>query len=289
MKLQRPGYTETDLLFCHYLKNIGIYDSIVKDTEENFVLWLYSTAGWYDNSLPYSGPKFFHKYKDRSEVSRVLLNSDVYKFWIDKYYHSVTNADFIIPLCHKSNFKDHYENHFHNFIDSLMPKNKVNTQFDNFWCVYRNIYPIIENKKLLVVSSFAKLIDDQYTSNNIYKIYSSFPQIQQLITYRFPYTFFNRGPDQNSIETLHKIYNDIKQYDFDVLLIGAGCYGCILTDMVNDLGKTGITIGHHISDFFGINPLKKNEYWIYNIPDEYIPEGYEHIDHGKYWKPTDAK
>lgn len=290
MKLQRPGYTETDLMFCRYLKGIGINDNIVAKTENNFIFWLYRNAGWYDSSIPCKGVSF-PKYcnNSRSELLNIIKDSYCYRNWIDMYYNSLINSDFLIPLCHKKDFGNHYDNYFSDFISSLNSKNEINKQFDNFWCRDGVIYELIQDKKVLVINSFAELIKQQVDSGNIYKIYRNFPKMTQFISYTFPYTFFNDGPDLNSIKTITKIFNHIQTIDFDIALIAAGCYGCLLVDMIDKIGKTGITMGSRLCDFFGINPRKTDPYWIHQIPQKYIPEGYETIDYGKYWINTDTK
>lgn len=290
MKLQRPGYTETDLMFCQYLKNIGIEDNIVKNTEDNFILWLYKNAGWYDMDLPCRGVEYIKNcIINKNEFISRIKNSYVYDYWKKKYYYSLYNSDFLIPLCHRKNFENYYDQYYQQFITSLNHKNDTNTNLDNFWCRYSAVYGLISRKNVLVVSSFANLIQSQFDSKNIYRIYNDFPEINNLFTYQFPYTFFNTGPHNNSIETLNIIFSDISKINFDIMLIGAGCYGCLLVNMVHDIGKIGVTMGSNISDFFGINPKKQNEYWIHDIPQQYIPEGYNLIDYGKYWIDTECK
>lgn len=287
MKLQRPGFTETTLVFCQYLNKIGIDDEATKKTEGNFILWLYRSAGWYDKSLPFNG---FEDYvnlingKDKKSslmFIELVKKSNAYKYWKERYYESLVETDFIIPLCHKIIY---YNEYFSKFIESLNVKNNENKQFSNFWCKYASIYPLIQNQKVLIINSMADLIIDQFNSGNVYKIYSDFPRLKNVISYSFPCTFFNNGPLNNSVETVEKVFSDIRSLDFDVALISVGAYGCIISDYIHkNLNKNAITLGRNLADMFGVNPDKKEKFWLSSIPEKYVPLGYEHIDGGYYW------
>lgn len=290
MKLQRPGYTETTLIFSQYLNKIGIDDSITQDAENNFIIWLYRSAGWYDKSLPFNGlENYLHLFngktledkKSRMMFVELVKKSEVYQYWKEKYYESLVGANFIIPLCHKIG---HYKEYFDKFIESLNVKNKENKKFENFWCRYSSLYPLIENQKVLVINSMSDLIVDQFNSGNVHRIYVDFPRLKNITSYSFPYTFFNNGPLNNSVETIEKVFSDISGIDFDMALISVGGYGCIISDYIHkSLNKNAATLGRQLPVMFGINPDKKEEFWLSSIPEKYVPLGYEHIEGGHYW------
>jgi hypothetical protein len=291
MKLQRPGFTETTLMFCEYLKNLGVTDKNLDSEEDNFILWLYKSAGWYDMSLPCKGlyglP--FHNLPYRGgceyeakKLAEIIKNSYCYGFWKERYHESITDCDFLIPCIHK--IKQYYIEEYKNgFIESLNPKNIDNPQFSVYWCKYESLYKVIKNKKVLVISCFADLIKNQYDSGNVHKIYQNFPELVSFKTYTFPYTFFNSGPLANSIETLNAIWNDIRQTDFEVAIISGGCYSCLLADLIHKDGRIGISMGRNTPNMFGVNPENKSDFWINKIPEKYIPEGFKYIDSGHYW------
>lgn len=274
MKLQRTGYTEGDLIFCNYLKNtFNLYnDKVLNNIEYTFINWLYTTSGWYDKSIK-------GKYFDMDVVS--ILNSKVYKEFINLYMQSVTNSDHLILLFH--------ENYFEKYISYLpLFKHKVKYKtiklFDEYPWNSHKIYPLISNAKILVISSFDELIYEQYNNGNIYKIYNTFPVIKKLHTINFPYCFLNSGPDQNILETIEKIIEKIKSIDFDIALVGCGSSAAIIVDQITKMGKTGISMGSDIASMFGIVPGKEEKkYWITNIPKKYIPKIYRKIENGRYW------
>ena len=47
-KCQRTGLTEGSLIYNEWLKTKGLYR---KDTEAEFINWLYTTSGWYDKDI----------------------------------------------------------------------------------------------------------------------------------------------------------------------------------------------------------------------------------------------
>jgi hypothetical protein len=150
----------------------------------------------------------------------------------------------------------------------------------------------MENKKVLVISSFDGLIKQQYENGNLYKIYTNFPQIKSLETIKFPYCFNNNGPDNSYFETLDNIFELIKQCDFDIAILGCGAYGHMLCHKIHsELNKDAIYVGGSIQTMFGIlssrekkhGKIKYDEHWITNIPEEYKPKNYKLVEDGCYW------
>ena len=134
----------------------------------------------------------------------------------------------------------------------------------------------------------------QFESGNLKKIYDNFPHINNVICYRYIYTFFNTGPHENILETCEILFNDIMQTidvgAYDSVLISCGAYSCLYAEKFYDMGKNVCTIGGGLHDCFGImNKRNRNdvstgqEYWIQNSPEEYKPEGYMKIEDGCYW------
>jgi hypothetical protein len=274
MKLQRPGYTETTLIFLQYLKNKNIKDDFVEKEEDVFINWLYSTSGMYDKKIQGS-------YFDIN--TEAVRQSNFYQKWIKEYEQAIKNCDFLIPLLHNVKYKETHEIEFINFLN---PKNKENKQYYNYWCDHFVLYPLIDGKKILVVSSFAELIKQQSLSGNLNKIFNKFPKIE-IESLQFPYTFLNDGPNENSFETLEIIFNEIIKIEFDIAILSCGAYAALLSERIhNTLRKDVISMGSKITQMFGIDPLKKDksEGWITEIPEKYIPNYYLKIEGGNYWK-----
>jgi hypothetical protein len=275
MKIQRSGYTETDLIFCNFLKNqLNIKDSLLDTIEKNFINWLYTTSGWYDKNINGS-------YFDIDYIS--VLNSYVYKEWIHQYSMALKNSDHVTLLFHRDQFKDYTDKYLSVFINSFQINH--DPKLDGYWTHANTIHHLLKNKKVLVISSFGKLIYNQYISNNIFYINHNFPIFASLEYIDFPYCFFNSGPHQNGLETLDNITNEIQKIDFDIALVGAGSYAAILTDRIHStLNKSSITMCSGIARMFGIDPgSDEKPYWVTKIPEEYIPKDYIKIESGRYW------
>jgi hypothetical protein len=155
-----------------------------------------------------------------------------------------------------------------------------------------NIFYMMNNKKVLVISSFDGLVKKQFDSGNLNKIYANFPNIINLHTVKFPYCFHNNGPHENYFETLDAIFEEITQIDFDIAILGCGAYGHMLCHKIDtELNKDAIYVGGSIQTLFGIissrekehGKIKYNEYWISDIPIEYRPMNYKLIENGCYW------
>ena len=161
------------------------------------------------------------------------------------------------------------------------------------------LFDLMTNKKVLIVSSFANLIKQQHESGNLNKLYSNYPPVANMVYYTSPYTFFNKGPDKNILETCENVFNDIEKIkdDFDLVVISFGAYSNLLAYYIESrLNKDTITLGEQIQTYFGIingrkkyfmkqnnEELKNKEYYITEIPEEYKPENYMKIEKGCYW------
>lgn len=278
MKLQRTGFTEGNLIFIEYLNKNQIFN---KDLDELKILdinRMYSKAGFYDKSI--NGSYFDIDHKKAYE-------SAIFQRWIDDFSNSLENSDYLEYMSHvRSQEKLKYlRENLETYIKKLNNENnKKNIEFKNYWKKHECIYKFLENKKILIVNSFASLIFRQYSSGNVHKIFNNFPKLADINYIDFTYTFFNDGPHSNFFETLEYYFELIRAKSFDLALISCGPYGCILVDrIVKVLGKDAYTMGSGITPMFGIQPKKYEPYWIGEIPREYMPEGFEKIEKGRYW------
>jgi hypothetical protein len=273
MKLQRVGYTEGTLLFCNYLTDtIGIEKQLIDPIEKHFVNWLYSCCGWYDKNI--SGSYFDINYNQ-------VYQSSNYKNFLETYRKSIENSDHLIFLLHDGYFNN-YLNYKPNFISNL--KCNFFPQYSGYWFHSEQIYHLLTNKNVLVISSFDELINQQYNSGNVYKIFQDFPRMKNLSTINFPYCFFNNGPHKNSFETIEYIMSQIDKIEFDIALVGAGPNAAIIVDKIFQAGKSAMTMCSGITKMFGIDPgAEPKEYWITTIPPKYIPQNFDKIENGRYW------
>ena len=277
-KLLRLGFTEMTLLLIYWLEKYNEKKDI--DTKKLMIKWLYTTSGYYDNTIS-------SYYMDACHPNE--KDPIVYEKYFESLLNFIKNADnFTFGVHRKPDDKE-----LNDFINFLQLKNQqpLDTNF---------FYNKIQNRKILIISPFAKLMKQQYESRNCYKIYSNFPEIEKVSYYTNVYTFFNKGPHNNILETIDYLFNNvnntINSNDYDMVIISAGAYSNLLAEKFYDVGKDVLTIGGDIQAMFGIlngrnlqwnlekgNKLENEEYWITTIPDEYKPKDYMKIENGCYW------
>lgn len=285
MKIVRLGMTETTLLFLTFIsRNYDINIEIKKQISRvilNCINWLYSTSGYYDKSV--KGEYFNFDVK--------ALNKNYFEF-IKHLELSVGNCEITQFFVHEGLVMNLLLTYKNNFIKKYNINNFTILNGTEFQDRINDIFKMMNNKKVLVISSFDGLIKKQFESGNLNKIYVMYPNIIKLETIKFPYCFHNNGPHQNYFETLETIFSEIKNIDFDIAILGCGAYGHMLCHKIDsELKKDAIYVGGSIQTLFGIissrekehGKIKYNNYWITEIPDEYKPINYKQIENGCYW------
>ncbi len=279
-KILRLGMTECSLLFIYWLnKYINFYDINTTNTKNLLVKWLYTTSGYYDKTQIGSYFNVIHKEKD----------PEIYLKYMETIYSIIKNSDIFSFSPHKCS----NEKLLSEFRDSIGAK--------KICYINQNIvFDFIKNKKILIISSFAPLIKSQLENGNCKKIYHLTPDIVKISIYRFPYTFFNSGPDNNIFQSSERFFKDIinsvDTSEFESVLISCGAYGCLIAQKFFELDKNVCVIGGDLQTFFGIlntrtknnfekngTEIKNKEFWITKIPDEYKPKDYMKIENGCYW------
>jgi len=294
MKIMRLGMTESGILLLNFIINYCNPSEELKRELFYFFFdltkWLYTSGGFYDKNIKGSNYNDFNDsvwsnnfftFINYLEISIYNCNTTHLIFW-DGFVTRMFQE-------YKEPFINKYKISNINNVNNNVYSNSV----DIFHYSIENIFNCIKDKKVLVISSFGKLIKLQYDSGNMDKIYNKFPNIEKLISFQFPYCFLNNGPHNNYFETLEEVFEEIKKIDFDIALLGCGSYGHILCHKIDsELNKDAIYVGGVITTLFGIlssrekNNVEKlniNEYWITKIPDEYKPENYKSIEDGCYW------
>ena len=151
----------------------------------------------------------------------------------------------------------------------------------------------LAGKKVLVINSFTDSIEYQYKRKD--KIAKSkeyeLPDFD-LITYKTYVTQVGERPGgfTNSFQVLDKMLTEIKKIDFDVALIGAGCYGFPIAVEIKRMGKIALETCSRTPLFFGVygerdvkHGLKEHmtDTWI--RPVEEPPKHYKEVENGCYW------
>jgi len=285
MKIVRLGMTETSLLVLTFVsRNYNLEPSIKKRISQmilSMANWLYSTSGYYDKSV--KGNNF--------NFDVTAINKNYFKF-INHLEESIGNCEITQFFVHEGlvmHLLNTYKNDFMKKYNISNLKILNGTEFQDR---INDIFAMMNNKKVLVISSFDGLVKSQVESGNLKKIYENYPNIIRLETIQFPYCFHNNGPHQNYFETLDAVFEQIKQIDFDIAILVCGAYGHMLCHKIDtELKKDAIYVGGSIQTLFGIissrekehGKIKYNDYWISEIPVEYRPKNYKLIENGCYW------
>jgi hypothetical protein len=284
MKIVRLGMTESGLLFLTWAsKNLQLAPDVKKAISKNIISlmnWLYTTSGYYDKSVP--GTKF------NFDVRGLNKNFTEYINHLAVAVRDCEQAQFYF---HDGLIRSLYEQTKELFQSQYQISNFTLLNDTKFSSRIPTIFNHMKNKKVLVISAFSGIIEEQFNNGNVYKLELNFPEIQSVCTVTTPYCFLNNGPHNNYFETLDSIYNEVITKDFDIALLGCGAYGHMLTHKIHELGKDAIYIGGCITNIFGIlssrerqhTDLKINEYWITEIPECYRPDNYKDIENGCYW------
>jgi len=281
-KILRLGFTEMSLLFVFWyqnscnIKNEDTNKKII-DLKKLMIKWFYTTSGYYDKTI-------ISNYMDAKHDE----NNDpyVYNEYFKKLFDFIKNAD-------SFTFGIHYDKNLKEFKDFMLELNVKQSHSSEIF------FSTIKNKKILIISPFAELFKIQYESGNCHKIHNNFPTIDKIYYYTNIYTFFNKGPHNNILETINFIYNDINNTilnDYDLVIISAGAYSNILAIKFYEKNKDVYTLGAELQNFFGILngrtkewfqknniKIKHEEFWITSIPDKYKPKDYMKIENGCYW------
>ena len=186
----------------------------------------------------------------------------------------------------------HLHNQYNNYNDIINCELVMNRAVEPF---YFDIPWSMElkDKNVLIIHPFVNTIEEQYKKKDLLfnnnKILPEF----NLITYK-PYqtscTNTNSNDDWN--ELLSTMMEDISKIDFDIALIGCGCYDIPLSTHIKNIGKQSIIIGGGLQIMFGIKGKRwdnhdyisklYNENWI-RPSEEERPKNFTTVEGGCYW------
>jgi len=152
----------------------------------------------------------------------------------------------------------------------------------------------LKNKRILIISAFAKSISEKITCRD--KIYGIdlFPGCE-IICMKPPQTQANNPSREFDIE-LTQFVDKIKTISdkFDIALVSCGGYGNLVCSEIYKMNKSAIYVGGVLQMYFGIYgsrwererpeimKLYKNSYWS-KPKNEERPDGYKNVEGSCYW------
>lgn len=248
--------------------------------------WLAIVAGVYPVADSFLKTEWYRRNEE------AIKNSDILGF-VDISEEIKNDAKFLSQFCGRKK-----EFFFKNEIEVLDPVFLLGGEkIDDLWT--KNL----KGKKVLVVSSHEKTIKSQY--NNMKKIWgenlddiAGFDLVGVIKPPFHPATDDRQFNGCNSWDlTLDYLYNIISEYEYDVLLVGAGAYSPCIADFAKKSGKIGITLCGAIQIYFGILGTRwvdgsdfqnwkslANESWVFPFEED-LPQHKErfHSFEKSYW------
>lgn len=158
---------------------------------------------------------------------------------------------------------------------------------ENPWSEY------LRGKRVLVVHPFEESIKAQYERHEkLFRDKRILPEFE-LITYKAVQS--NAGaecPYSNWFEALDSMFDDIKNIEFDIAIVGCGSYGLPLASRIKSLNKQVIHLAGATQILFGIRGARWdvrpemqhyfNEYWIRPNKNE-RPQNASNVEGACYW------
>ena len=181
----------------------------------------------------------------------------------------------------------HMEDYFYRL---LCPKAET-IQYEAFEPLRGNWIQCLKGKKVLVISPFAEDIQKQYQKRDFLFPKGFMPDFT-LMTMKAVQTIGSAEDHryQTWTEALQAMEEEIKKYDFDIALVGAGAYGSPLCVKMKEMGKQAIQTGGATQTMFGIigKRWENRPHVSRFINDDWIrptekPLGYENVEKGCYW------
>lgn len=153
--------------------------------------------------------------------------------------------------------------------------------------------PLLKNKRVLVISPFAKQIENQYRlKDKLFNDKNILPDFKELHVIEAVQTIADELDPRfnNWFEALDYMKKEINKLEFDIALIGCGAYGLPLAVHIKELGKIALQSGGATQTLFGIigkrwekrDHVKKhiNEFW---ARPEKKPKNLNKVESGAYW------
>lgn len=215
--------------------------------------------------------------------------NDVFNNWKNRYIEAHKQADLImvvpsqIMMCRAM------------FLKTGIPLQKCYPSIE-FAALVRIFSQLSRTKqKILIINSKTELM-----KTRIFKFKQIFPgfdfddEFHNRLTFIKSFDTYPGNELHDSwLDTFNVICRQIDDSEFDIALLGCGCYGLPLCDYIyTKMHKSAFYVGGVIQLLFGIlgkrwfSKEKErsffNEHWI-NVPAEYRPVNYEKIEGGCYW------
>jgi hypothetical protein len=215
--------------------------------------------------------------------------------WAELYLNASKDLDFICEWNYRFGRFNEIQHVFAKYSPNALLGNDINilTPFfqDEPWT------RALEGKRVLVIHPFTSTIVSQYEKRaKLFKNPQLLPEFASLETITAVQTGAG-NPDPRFaswFEAYDHLCEEISKREFDVALIGCGCYGLPLAAHVKSLGMSAVHMGGALQLLFGIRGKRWdaaqdwieqgvfNEHWV-RPSDEETPQKATGVEGGCYW------
>ena len=215
--------------------------------------------------------------------------ADVFQDWATRYVAALRHSNLVMIVPSQ-------RNDCQPLLDSVRLAPDVCVDTMQLAALVRFLAEISRTKKrVLVINSKVELMKSQAAKfSDLFPdsgISAAFPE--RLTYLKSSDTYPGHEPGASWSETFQQLCNSVDQIDFDLALLGCGCYGLPLCDHIFSMRRrSAFYVGGFIQLLFGIlgkrwlsREREKaffNDHWI-RVPAEMVPTNAEHFEGGAYW------
>ena len=213
------------------------------------------------------------------------LNKNVIEYYNKTIVEGLEKCDYSVYWdIHQKQYED-----FQKFWDINLIHNRAVEPFyfDNPWSQF------LKNKKVLVVHPFVETMKSQYEKRDLlFKNPLILPEFNLIPFKSIQTSGGGEKPYPTWVDSLNKMTDKIKSIDFDIALIGCGCYDIPICSFIKDLGKQSIIVGGGLQILFGVKGRRwdnhgvisklYNDYWVRPSSEE-KPSQFDNVEKGCYW------
>ena len=215
--------------------------------------------------------------------------------WSELYLNASRDLDFICEW----NYRYGRFNEVQHVIGKYSPKAQVGNDITILTPFFqrRPWTRALEGVRVLVIHPFTETITEQYKKRD--QLFANplvLPKFASLETITAVQTMVGSTDARFSdwFEAYDYMCAEISKREFDVALIGCGCYGLVLASYVKSLGKSAVHMGGALQLLFGIRGHRWdnardwidkglfNEHWV-RPSEEEKPEHASGMEGGAYW------
>ena len=215
--------------------------------------------------------------------------------WVDLYLNASRNLDLICEWNYRYGRFNEVQHVFAKYSPHAVVANDIKTLTPFFHA--KPWTRVLKGLRVLVIHPFANTIRSQYEKRgSLFKNPDVLPDFESLETMVAVQTMVGNKDSRfsNWFDAYDHMCAEISKREFDVALIGCGCYGLVLASYVKSLGKNAVHMGGCLQLLFGIRGRRWdnaqdwieqglfNEHWVRPSEDE-TPERATGMEGGAYW------